>query len=98
MVFNLVFANNTISSSFFSFSFSLMIDFYFLTPEVIAKNFNPNAELAMPIGIPTKEAKVKIETRPVTVEAKISKYSILFKAVQTFLRFLPISSFWLFLQ
>ena len=30
----------------------------------------------MPIGIPTKEGKVEIETHPVTTEAKISKYSI----------------------
>ena len=74
MVVYLDFANNTISSSFFFFS--LLIDFYFLIPEVIAKIFNPTTELAMPIGIPTKEAKVEIETHPVTVEAKISKYSI----------------------
>ena len=74
MVVYLDFANNTTSSSFFFFP--LLIDFYFLIPEVIAKIFNPTTELAMPIGIPTKEAKVEIETHPVTVEAKISKYSI----------------------
>ena len=55
------------------FLFFLIIDLYFLIPAVIAKNFNPTAELVIPIGIPTKEAKVKIETHPVTAEAKTSK-------------------------
>ena len=35
------------------------------------------AELAMPIGIPTKDTKAEIETYPVTVEAKIGKCSAL---------------------
>ena len=34
------------------------------------------AELVIPIGIPTKEAKTEMETHPVVVEAKIRKYSI----------------------
>ena len=31
------------------------------------------AELAIPTGIPVKEAKVKMETHPATLEAKLSK-------------------------
>ena len=49
------------------------IDLYFLTPALMAQIFNPNAELVIPIGILTKEAKVKIETHTVTAEAKIRK-------------------------
>ena len=33
-------------------------------------------EIAVPTGIPTKEAKAEMETHPVTVEAKISKCSL----------------------
>ena len=74
MLFNLVFANNAILSCFFSFF--LIIDLFFLSTVVIAQIFIPTAELATPTGIPTKEAKVEIETHPATVEAKISKCSI----------------------
>ena len=66
MVFNLVFANNTISSCFFLFF--LIMNLYFLIPEVIAQIFNPTAALTMPLGIPNKEAKVEMETDPVTTE------------------------------
>ena len=59
MLFNLDFANNAILSCIF-FSF-LMIDLYFLVPAVIAQIFNPIAELVIPIGIPSKEAKTEIE-------------------------------------
>ena len=38
-----------------------------------ANNF---AELVIPIGIPTKEAKAEMETHPVIVEAKIRNCSI----------------------
>ena len=34
------------------------------------------AELAIPTGIPTKEAKLKIEIYPVTAVAKIKKCSL----------------------
>ena len=37
------------------------------------KFLNQTAELAMPMGIPTKETKAEIESHPVTTEAKISK-------------------------
>ena len=33
-------------------------------------------ELVIPIGIPTIEAKIEMETHPVTVDIKISKCSI----------------------
>ena len=49
----------------------LYVDLYFLTAAVIAQTFNPIAELVIPIGIPTKEAKTEMEIYPVTVEAKI---------------------------
>ena len=74
MLFNLDFANNTILSSFFFFF--LIIDFYFLIPATIAQIFNPIAELLIPIGIQSKEAKAKIEIHPVIVEVKIRKCSI----------------------
>ena len=38
--------------------------------------FNPFAELIIPIGIPTKEAKANMETHPVIAEIKISDCSI----------------------
>ena len=65
MLFNLDFANNTILSCFFFFF--LIIDLYFLIPAVITQIFNPIVELAIPIGIPTKEAKAEMETHPVIV-------------------------------
>ena len=55
------------------FFFFLIIDLYFLIPPVIAQMFNPIAELEIPIGIPTKEAKKDMETHPLIVEAKIRK-------------------------
>ena len=76
MLFNLDFANNTISSCFFFFF--LIIDSYFLIAGVIAQIFNPIAELVIPIGIPTKEIKVEIRTYPVIVEPKIKNLFVLF--------------------
>ena len=75
MLFNLDFTNKTILSCFFFFFF-LIIDRYFLIPAVIEQIFNPVAELVIPIGTATKEAKVEIETRPVISEAKRRKFSI----------------------
>ena len=54
----------------------LFNDLYFLIPAVITQIFNPIAELVIPIGIPTEEAKTEMETHPVTVEIKISACSI----------------------
>ena len=74
MLFNLDFANNTISSCFFFFL--LISDLYFLIPAVITQIFNPIAELVIPTGIPTKEAKAEMETHPVIVKITISESSI----------------------
>ena len=73
-LFNLDFVNNTILSCFFLFF--LIIDLHFLIPAVIAQIFHPIAELLVPTGIPTKEAKGEMETHSLTVEIKISKCSI----------------------
>ena len=67
MLFNLDFADNTII---------LYIDLYVLIRAVIKQIFNPIAELVIPIGIPSKEAKAEFIIYPVVVEAKIRKCSI----------------------
>ena len=72
MLLNLDSANNTISSGFFFFF--LIIDLYVLIPAAIAQIFNPIAELVIPIGMSSKEAKAEIEIHPVIAEAKIRKY------------------------
>ena len=53
-----------------------------MIPAAIAQIFNPIAELLIPIGIPSKEAKAEIEIHLVIVEAKIS-----FRVVQPLLCF-----------
>ena len=50
-----------------SFFFFLLIDFYFLIPAVTTQIFNPFAEPAIPIGIPTKEVKAEMETHLINV-------------------------------
>ena len=74
MLYNLDFANNTILS-YFVFLF-LIIDLYFLITAIIAQSLNPIADLAIPIGIPIKEAKSEIEIQPVILEAKIRRCSV----------------------
>ena len=49
------------------FFFFLIIDLYFL---ILLMIFNPTANLIIPTGIPTKEAKSDIETHTVTPEDK----------------------------
>ena len=44
-----------------------------LITEVTTEIFVAIAELAIPTGISTKETRTKIETHPVTVEARISE-------------------------
>ena len=61
--------NDTILSCFFF----LIIDLYFLTPAVLAQIFNLIAELVIPLGIPSNEAKTEIEIHAVIAEAKIRK-------------------------
>ena len=74
ILFSFDFDNNTILSCFFFFV--LIIDLYFLIPAVIAQIFNPIAELLIPIRIPTKEAKAKIQVHTIVVGANIRKCSI----------------------
>ena len=42
---------------------------------MIPQMFNPTAELVIPIETQANEANAEIETQPVTVETKISKFS-----------------------
>ena len=77
MLFYLDFANVLILSCFFLFF--LFIDLYFLISTVITQVFNPIADFIIPIAIPTKEAKAKMETHPVIVETAIIECSIYFK-------------------
>ena len=71
MLINLHFANSIILSRFFFFF--LIIDLNILILVVTAQIFNPIAELAIPIGIPSKKGKAETEVDPVNVEAKIRK-------------------------
>ena len=64
MLFNLDLAKNTI----LSFFFFLIFDLYLLIPAAIAQIFNPIAELVIPIGTPSKEAKAENEIHTVTAE------------------------------
>ena len=59
VLFNLNFANNTVLSCLFFFF--LIIELYFVIAAVIAQIFNPIAEIVIPTGIPTKEAKAEME-------------------------------------
>ena len=52
----------------------MLFSFYFLIPAVIAQFFNPIAELVIPIGIPTNEAKAEIETQPMIAKTVFSFY------------------------
>ena len=73
VLFNLDVANNTISSSFYFFF--LIIDLYFSIPAAIVQIFDPIAELVIPIGTTSKEAKAEIDIHPVIVESNIRKCS-----------------------
>ena len=72
-LFNSDFANNNISSCFFFFLNYWLILFNCWISYSYYRNFNPIAELRIPIGITTKEAKAKMETYPLTVDVKISE-------------------------
>ena len=65
--------------------FFLIIDLYYLIAVVVVQIFNPIAELAISIGISTKEAKAEMKTQPVIVELKIRKCSIQFTVFKVFL-------------
>ena len=95
MVFNLVFASNTILSSFVFCS--LNIDLYFLIPAVITQIFHPPVKLAMPIAQSTNEAKAEIKTHPMIVESKISKYMPVRKSCKLVCAFYSLNHFVLIL-
>ena len=43
---------------------------------VVTQIYNPIIKLAIPIGVPIKEAKAEVETHPVIVEITISEFSV----------------------
>ena len=69
MLFKLFCANNIILSCFFYFF--LIIDLYFLIPEVIAYISNSVSKILFPI-----EIMIEIEIHPVNKKIKIRKFSI----------------------
>ena len=94
MLFNLVFANNTILSCFFYFF--LITDLYFLSPAAIAKSFNPIAELVIATGIPDKETKAEIEIHAAIVEAKMRSVQYNLELYKSFCAFYSSIDFPLF--
>ena len=52
------------------------MELYFLIPAVITPIFNRIVELAIPVGIPTKEANAEMEMHPVIVEIAINQCPI----------------------
>ena len=70
MLFNFDFVDNTLIMLLFLF---LIINLYFLIAAAIKQILNPTAELVIPIGLLTKEAKTEMEANPATVELKIRK-------------------------
>ena len=65
-LFDLVFLSNTTCYHFSSLFFNYWLILF--NPAVIAQNFIPTGELAIPTGTPTKEVKAEIETHLVTLE------------------------------
>ena len=58
------------------FSAFLIIYLYFLILAFISYVFLVIAKPAIPTDIPTKEGSSEMETHPLTIEAKISKWSV----------------------
>ena len=69
-----LFVTNSILSCFFFFF--LTTGLYFLIPEIIKEISIAIAELAIPTGIPTNEARAEVKTYPVTSETRISRFSV----------------------
>ena len=69
IVSNLGFTSNTILSCFFFFF--VIIDLYYLIPEVIEQIFNPIVELVIPIEIETNEVNAEIETQTFEVTSNL---------------------------
>ena len=65
--------------------FFLIIDLSILIAVVVTQIFNPIVELAIPIAISTKEAKVEMETNTVIAENVISDCSIWLKTANFFM-------------
>ena len=63
---------------------------------MIAQMFNPTAKLVITTGTQTNEINAEIETLPVIVEAKLSKFSALFKHFHVFLYFHSLNHYVLF--
>ena len=69
IIFNLAFTSNTLLLCLFFFF--IIIDLYLLIHAVIARTFNPIAELINSIGITSREAKAELEIPPENKETKI---------------------------
>ena len=89
IVFNLSFRINTILSCIFFF---FIINLYFIILAVIEQILIQTAELVIPTGKASNEAKGKIEMHPVTIEAELCKCSTSFKYLHIFLYFSLIKS------
>ena len=77
MLFKLDFVNNTILLCLFFFFLIIELFYrYFLIAGVVVQIFNLTAKLAIPIEIPTKEAKAEIEIHPIIAAPKKKKSSI----------------------
>ena len=74
------------SLAFFNFFF--INELYFLIPPIVARSYNPTAELVIPPAISTKGAKSIVKKYTVTTETKITMQ---FKAVKAFSCFLLIN-------
>ena len=88
LIFELIKALKIKTPIIFNMVFDSFLNYWLVINSVIAKNLNPNAELAIPIGTPNNETNAKIGTDP----TKIRDYSIKFKKKQTLLCFLLIYS------
>ena len=56
--------------------FFLIIGLYFLITALIALILNPTTKPVIPIGIPTKRAKAKIEIHPVKLKYRSIQYNL----------------------
>ena len=73
--------------------FLSIIDLHILIPTFITQFFNSIAELAISIGIPTKDTKAEMETHPVIVIITIRELLVQLKTLQNFLCFSLVNSF-----
>ena len=73
--------------------FLLIIDLNILISTFITQFFNSIAELAISIGIPTKDTKAEMETHPVIVIITIRELLVQLKTLQNFLCFSLVNSF-----